>query len=87
MGVGRKAAEPGDMLLMPPFHDTRFWYDALSYRTLSISRSDNLGKDFLNTDFEQAIQICSKKSKKYACDLLQKEKEAFKIWNFSYTLL
>ena len=40
-----------------------------------------------NTDFEQAIQIrCetfrlslgSKKSKQYACDLLQKEKEAFK---------
>ena len=20
---------PGDMLLMPPFHDTRFWYHAL----------------------------------------------------------
>ena len=27
-----------------------------------------------------------KKSKKYACDLLRKEKEAFKIWSFSYTL-
>ena len=24
-----RAAEPGDMPLMPPFHDTRFWYHAL----------------------------------------------------------
>ena len=54
------------------------------------------GKDFLNTDLEQAIQISllnfpltlgSKKSKKYAPDLLQKEKGAFKISSFSYTLL
>ena len=45
--------------------------------------------------FEQAMQISlwdlslgSKKSKKYACDLLQKEKEVFKISSsFSYTLL
>ena len=28
-GEGERAAEPGDMLLMPPFHDTRFWYHAL----------------------------------------------------------
>ena len=26
---GERAQEPGDMPLMPPFHDTRFWYDAL----------------------------------------------------------
>ena len=27
-GEGR-AVEPGDMPLVPPFHDTRFWYHAL----------------------------------------------------------
>ena len=26
---GERVQEPGDMPLMPPFHDTRFWYDAL----------------------------------------------------------
>ena len=26
---GKRVQEPGDMPLMPPFHDTRFWYDAL----------------------------------------------------------
>ena len=28
-GGGERAAEPEDMLLMPPFHDTRIWYHAL----------------------------------------------------------
>ena len=28
-GEGERAAEPGDMPLIPPFHDTRFWYYAL----------------------------------------------------------
>ena len=28
-GGGERTAEPGDMSLMPPFHDTRFWYHAL----------------------------------------------------------
>ena len=26
---GERVQEPGDMPLMPPFHDTRFWYHAL----------------------------------------------------------
>jgi len=67
------------------------------YRALSISRSYTIReKIFQNTDFEQAIQsnLCEtfclslgfKNSKKYGCDLLQKEKEAFKILSFSYTL-
>ena len=28
-GEGERAAEPGDMPLISPFHDTRFWYHAL----------------------------------------------------------
>ena len=53
-------------------------------REISWRSEGEFGK---NTDFEQAIQIrCetfrlslgSKKSKQYACDLLQKGKEAFK---------
>ena len=28
-GGWERAAEPEDMLLMPPFHDTRIWYHAL----------------------------------------------------------
>ena len=28
-GWGERAVEPGDMPLVPPFHDTRFWYHAL----------------------------------------------------------
>ena len=28
-GEGERAAEPGDMPLIPPFHDTRFCYYAL----------------------------------------------------------
>ena len=27
--VGERVVEPGDMLLMPPFRDTGFWYHAL----------------------------------------------------------
>ena len=33
------------------------------------------------------LSLGSKKSKKYTCDLLQQEQEAFKIWSFSYTIL
>ena len=33
------------------------------------------------------LSLGSEKSKKYTCDLLQKEREAFKIWSFSYTIL
>ena len=33
------------------------------------------------------LSLGSKKSKKYTCDLLQKEQEAFKIWSFSYIIL
>ena len=29
-GEGEGATEPGDMPLMPPFYDTRFWYHALT---------------------------------------------------------
>ena len=29
LGWGGRAVEPGDMPLVPPFHDTRFWYHAL----------------------------------------------------------
>ena len=29
IGNGERAAEPGDMPLMPPFHDSRFWCHAL----------------------------------------------------------
>ena len=60
------------------------------YRALSRSRSYNSEKDFFNTDFEQAIQISlrgfsliprlQEEQKKYACDLLQKEEVAFKVW-------
>ena len=28
-GGGGRAVEPGDMPLVPPFHDTRFWYHTL----------------------------------------------------------
>ena len=38
------------------------------------------------TALHSAISL-SQKSNKYACDLLQKEKYAFKISSFSYTLL
>ena len=33
------------------------------------------------------LSLGSKKSKKYTCDLLQQEQEAFKIWSFSYIIL
>ena len=33
------------------------------------------------------LSLSSKKSKKYTCDLLHQEQEAFKIWSFSYTIL
>ena len=69
---------------------------------LTVSRSFNItllqfGKRFFKTwiSSKQYKFLCeafylslgSKKSKKYTCDLLQKEKEAFKIWSFSYTTL
>ena len=69
---------------------------------LTVSRSFNMtllqfGKRFSKTRIlsKQYKFLCdpfhlslgSKKSKKYACDLLQKEKEVFKIWKFSYTIL
>ena len=57
-GGGGKAAEPGDMPLMPPFHDTRFWCLALigqmSLRSFNVKLL-LLGKRFLKTNFEQAI--------------------------------
>ena len=53
-GGGERTAEPGDIPLMPPFHDTRFRYHALigqmssrrQYRVLLMSRSYFSGKDF-----------------------------------------
>ena len=63
---GERAAKPGDMPLMPSFHNTRFWYHALigemsscwqirgavdSIGLISISHSYNLGKDFLKHGF------------------------------------
>ena len=71
-GEGEWAAEPGVMPLMPPFHDTRFWYLALIGQMSSCwqirGAVDSIAlfqyhaptiteKIFLNTDFEQAIQI------------------------------
>ena len=57
-GGGGKAAEPVDMPLMPPFHDTRFWYHALigqmSLRSFNVKLL-LLGKRLLKTNFEQAI--------------------------------
>ena len=55
-GGGEGTTEPGDMSLMPPFHDTRFWYHALigqmsscwQIRALSKSRSYYSGN---NTNF------------------------------------
>ena len=102
-GERERVAEPGDMPLMLLF---MIWCHALigqmssvmltdsrccwQYRALSRSRSYNSGKDFFNTDFEQAIQISlrgfslvprlQEEQKKYACDLLQKEEVAFKVW-------
>ena len=69
---------------------------------LKVSRSFNItllqfGKRFFKTWISSKqykflceafyLSLSSKKSKKYTCDLLQKEKEAFKIWSFSYTTL
>ena len=58
LGRGGKAAEPGDMPLVPPFHDTRFWYHALigqmSLRSFNVKLL-LLGRRFLKTNFEQAI--------------------------------
>ena len=71
-GEGEKATEPGDMPLMPPFHDTRFWYRALIGQMPSCWQINGAidgialfqyhaptiqDKIFLNMDFEQAIQI------------------------------
>ena len=69
---------------------------------LTVSRSFNImllqfGKRFFKTQISSKqhkflcetfhLSLGSKKSKKYTCDLLQKEKEAFKIWSFSYIIL
>ena len=69
---------------------------------LTVSRSFNItllqfGKRFFKTQVSSKqykfvcetfhLSLGSKKSKKYAYDLLQKEKEVFKIWSFSCTIL
>ena len=86
-GVER-VAEPGDMPLMSPFHDTRFWYHALMssvdssialFQYLALTIQEKIfkigflasNKNFLVRIF--AYTLASKKRKKYACDLLQKE--------------
>ena len=61
-GEGERAAEPGDMLLMPLFHDTRFWYHALIGQIISRSFSFTpllSGKRFFKTRISigAAIQI------------------------------
>ena len=72
LGRGNGQAEPGVMPLMPPFHDTRFWYLALIGQMSSCwqirGAVDSIAlfqyhaptireNIFWNTDFEQAIQI------------------------------
>ena len=96
---GERAAKPGDMPLMPPFHvfmltDSRCCWQYRAHFNITLLQ---LGKRFFKTRISSKqykflsgtfrIPLGFKKSKKYSCDLLQKEKEAFKIWSFSYTLL
>ena len=76
-----------------------FWHIRVAVDSIALFQYHALTireKIFLNTDFEQAIQISLRdlsliprlqEEQKYACDLLQKEKEVFKIWSFSYTIL
>ena len=68
---------------MPLFHDTRFWYHALIGQ---MSACWQIRGAVDTTALDSAISL-SKKNNKYACDLLQKEKYAFKISSFYYTLL
>ena len=50
-----KEGEPGDMPLMPPIHDTGFWYHALigqiTYRLLTDDRFDiSISHSIVTTD-------------------------------------
>ena len=96
---GERAAKPGDMPLMPPFHvfmltDSRCCWQYRAHFNITLLQ---LGERFFKTRISSKqykflpgtfrIPLGFKKSKKYSSDLLQKEKEAFKIWSFSYTLL
>ena len=98
-GEGERAAEPGDMPLMLPFHESRLWYHARSdwsnVSMLTDLRYCRQHSGNTDTDFEQPIQISLwdflhipwLQEEQKICGLLQKEKEAFKMLRLFYTLL